>query len=79
MQALIDFLGGLVVPSGRRAGQLLEVYPYQRRFLRGAFSQPDDAALSMGRAGGKTTLAAGILTATIAGPARQTECRKRPR
>ena len=40
MQALIDFLGGLVVPSGRRAGKLLEVYPYQRRFLRGAFSQP---------------------------------------
>ena len=34
-------------------------------FLAGAFGQPDDAALSMGRGNGKTTFAAGISCAAV--------------
>ena len=42
--------------------------PWQKRFLRGTFSQPDDARLTIGRGGGKTTLIAGISTAALNGP-----------
>ena len=65
---LIRFIGGLTVPNGRYAGRPLVVLPFQRRFLRGAFGQPDDAALSLARGGGKTTLNAAILAATLDGP-----------
>ena len=64
-EALIDYLGGLIVPQGRLVGQPLTVWPFQRRFIRGAFGQPDDAGLSLARGGGKTTLTAGIAAAAI--------------
>ena len=38
---------------------------WQRRFLAGAFGQPGDAALSMGRGGGKTTFTAAIGCAAV--------------
>ena len=68
MTGLVDFLEGLIVPSGRHAGENLTALPFQRRFLKGAFGQPDDAALSIARANGKTTFMAGILTASLVGP-----------
>ena len=40
-------------------------WPWQRRFLRGAFDQPDDAALTMGRGGGKTTFLAAVAAAAV--------------
>ena len=60
------YLGGLVVPQGRFAGEPFPVLPWQSRFVAGAFA-PDvlDAALSLGRGNGKTTLAAGIMAATV--------------
>ena len=49
--ALVDYLGGLTVTQGRLAGQPFPVFPWQRRFVRGAFA-PDviEAALTVGRA-----------------------------
>ena len=65
---LIEFVGGLTVPNGRYAGRKIDVLPFERRFLRGAFGQPDDSALTMGRGNGKTTLGAGLLAAALVGP-----------
>ena len=31
---LIEFIEGLIVPSGRRQGEPMVVLPFQRRFLR---------------------------------------------
>ena len=69
MRDLIDYLGGLTVTQGRRAGQPFEVLPWQRRFVRGAFRPAtQSAALSIARGNGKTTLLAGIAAATLDGP-----------
>ncbi len=65
---LIEFIEGLIVPSGRRQGEHMVVLPFQRRFLRGAFGQPDDAALTVARGAGKTTLTGAVLTAALVGP-----------
>ncbi len=65
-EAVESYLAGLVVPQGRYAGQPFPVLPWQSRFISGAF-RPGvlDAALSLGRGNGKTTLAAGIMAATV--------------
>ena len=68
MQELFDYMERLIIGQGREAGQNLKLYPWQRRFLRGAFGQADDAALSLARGGGKTTFTAGIACATLDGP-----------
>ena len=68
MQELYDYMEGLIIGQGREAGEKLKLYPWQKRFLRGAFSQPDDAALTLARGGGKTTFVAGIACATLDGP-----------
>ncbi len=62
---MIAYLEGLIVPQGRLQGQPFTVWPWQRRFLRGAFGQPGDAALSVARGGGKTTMVAAIVAATV--------------
>ena len=62
---IISYLEGLITPQGRYQGKPLVVWPWQRRFLKGAFSQPGDAALTLARGGGKTTLTAGIAAASI--------------
>ena len=41
------------------------MWPWQRRFLHGAFGQPDDTALTVARGAGKTTLVAGIACAAV--------------
>ena len=46
-------------------GQDFALLPWQRKFLSGAFGQPYDAALSMGRGNGKTTFAAALACATV--------------
>ena len=66
---LLQYLGGLRVTQGRLAGQPLEVLPWQRRFIRGAFADgTQSAALSVGRGNGKTALLSGIACATLDGP-----------
>ena len=69
VKSLTDYLSGLTVSQGRLAGQAFAVLPWQRRFVRGAFSPGiQAAALSIGRGNGKTTLLAGIAAATLDGP-----------
>ena len=67
---LVDYLGGLPMLGGDHDGELFEVLPWERRFLRGAFRQPGEAGLSVGRGNGKSALCAGIACAVVdpAGP-----------
>ena len=66
--AILDFLSTLTVSQGRHVGQPFNVLPWQRRFIRGAFSVPGDALLSLARGGGKTTFTAALGTAALDGP-----------
>ena len=65
----IRYLEGLTVTQGRLSGEKLTVFPWQKRFIRGAFA-PDvgTAGLSVARGAGKTTLVAGIACAALDGP-----------
>ncbi len=66
---LIRFLSGLQVTQGRLAGKPFHVLPWQSRFVRGAFrGGVQSAALTLGRANGKTALLSGIAAATLNGP-----------
>ena len=53
------------IGQGRHAGDLFRVLYWQRRFINGAFGQPDDAALTVARGNGKTTLCSGIMAAAV--------------
>lgn len=67
--ALTAYLEGLTVTQGPKAGERLEVLPWQRRFLRGAYREGVEvAALSVARGNGKSTYCSGIAAATIEGP-----------
>ena len=66
---LIAYIGTLTVTQGRMAGQRLPVFPWERRFIRGAFAEGVvDSAISVGRGNGKTTLMAALACAAIDGP-----------
>lgn len=64
-QAIAAYIGGLTIGQGRYAGQPFKLLGWQRRFLSGAFGQPDDAAQSQARGGGKTTFCSAIACATL--------------
>ena len=68
MKDLYDFLESLVISQGRYAGENLKLFPWQKKWIRGAFGQDDDAALTLARGGGKTTLTAGLAAAALYGP-----------
>ncbi|MCY4468373.1 MAG: terminase large subunit [Thiotrichales bacterium] len=68
---LTDYISGLTVTQGAGAGERIRVLPWQRRFLRGAFTVEGDAALSIARGNGKSTLVAAIACAVVDGPLRQ--------
>ena len=65
VRALERYLEGLIIGQGRHAGQAFKLLNWERKFLRGAFSTDDDAALSCARGNGKTTFIAGIGCATV--------------
>ena len=65
---LENYIESLVIGQGRLAGQPFKLLPWQRRFLRGAFRGPGDAALSISRANGKTTFCAALCCAALDGP-----------
>ena len=71
MRALIRYLESLTISQGEGAGGPFPIFPWERRFLRGAFAVDDDAALSVARGNGKTTLLAGVACAFVDGPLRQ--------
>ena len=59
------YIEGLELSQGRYAGQPFVLANWERRFLRGAFRQPGDAALSLARGGGKTTFIAAVACAAV--------------
>ena len=64
-KAVADYIGGLTIGQGRHAGQPFKLLGWQRRFLKGAFGQPGDGAISMARGCGKSTFAAAIACSTV--------------
>ena len=67
--ALVEYLKSLTVTQGRQAGHRLQVLPWQKDFVLGAFEKKTrSAALSVARGNGKTTLVAGIAAAALDGP-----------
>ena len=68
---LTDYIEGLTITQGAGAGSLIRLLPWQRRFLRGAFAVEGDAALSVARGNGKSTIVAAIACAVVDGPLRQ--------
>ena len=71
MRPLLKYLAGLKITQGEGVGEPFPLFPWERRFLRGAFAVDGDSALSVGRGNGKTTLLAGVAAAFIDGPLRQ--------
>ena len=68
-RSVVEYLESLTVSQGRLSGQQLTVWPWEGRFIRGAFRPAvTTAALSVARANGKTSLTAGIAAATLDGP-----------
>ena len=65
---LLKYLETLTITQGEGIGEPFKLLPWERRFIRGAFSTDGDAALSEGRGNGKTTLVAGIGAAALDGP-----------
>lgn len=72
MKDLFDYLERLTVYQGPDRGSLVRLRPWQRRFLRRALS-PDvsESVLTLARANGKTSLAAMVACAFLAGPLRE--------
>ena len=68
MRELFDYLQGLEIGQGRYAGQKLRLHPWEKRFIRGAFSIEGDAALTLARGNGKSTLIAALGCAFLDGP-----------
>ena len=68
---LTDYIAALTITQGAGAGSLIRLLPWQRRFLRGAFAVEGDAALSVARGNGKSTIVAAIACAVVDGPLRQ--------
>ena len=66
---LIRYIEGLEVTQGEGLGGLLRLFPWERRFLRGAFGPGvTKAALSVSRGNGKSTLLGSVAAATVDGP-----------
>ena len=62
---LISFLEGLKLAGGDHDGADFTVLKWERRFIRGAFGRPGDAALTVARGNGKSALVAGIGSAVV--------------
>ena len=65
MRALLEYLAGLTVTQGAGLGEPFPLFPWEKRFIRGAFGTSGHAALTVGRGNGKTTLLAGVGAATV--------------
>ena len=59
---LIEFLETLVITEGARAGDALVLMAWQKKYIRGVFARPGNAALSIARGNGKSTLVATVTT-----------------
>lgn len=69
-----DYIRGLRIGQGARAGEPFELLGWQAKFLRGALAPGvAEAALSLARGGGKSTLTAAIACAALDGPLAEPE------
>ena len=62
---LIDWLPSLTITGGDLDGSPFAVWPWEKRFIRGAFNQPGNAAMSIARGNGKSGLVAALATAVV--------------
>ena len=60
MQSLLDYMAQLTVTQGEGVGEPFPLFPWERKFIKGAFSTCGDAGLTVGRGNGKTTLLSGV-------------------
>lgn len=66
---IISHLGTLEVSQGYGYGEPLTVWPWQKRFIRGAFAPGvSESVLTVGRGAGKTTLIAGLGVCCLEAP-----------
>lgn len=64
----IRFLETLAIPEGPKAGELIKLAPFQKKFVRGALADDVNVAvLSIGRGNAKTALSAGIALGSAMG------------
>ena len=72
--AVAEYIRSLRIGQGARAGEPFEVLGWQARFLRGALAPGvAEAALSLARGGGKSTLTAALACAALDGPLAEPE------
>lgn len=70
--SVAEWIGGLRITQGDQAGKPFHVLPWQRAFLDDALAPGvQQAALSVARGNGKTTLVAALAGAFLDGPLRQ--------
>ena len=62
---IIAYLSTLQLAGGDHDGELFKVLPWERKFVKGCFSQSDAAAISVARGGGKSALVAGLACAVL--------------
>ena len=63
---LAAYIETLTISQGRHAGQPFKLLPWEKRFISGSFKDGVmDAALSLGRGNGKSTLVSAIAAATV--------------
>ena len=60
MRPLLKYIEGLQVTQGEGVGESFPLFPWERRFIRGAFAVDGDGALSVARGNGKSGLVAGL-------------------
>ena len=65
MKSLIAYIEGLSMVGGDRDGEPFVLLPWERRFIKGAFSADGDSALSVARGNGKSALLSGVACAVV--------------
>ena len=65
------YIEDLTIMQGEGAGESFKVLPWQDRFINEGFSARGEAALSIARGNGKTTLVAALACAALDGPLAQ--------
>ncbi|MXY96386.1 MAG: hypothetical protein F4Z29_01235 [Gemmatimonadetes bacterium] len=66
---ILGYVRRLEISSGDHLGELVEVLPWQERFIRGVFRPKiQTAAMSIARGNGKTTLVSWLAGAVVDGP-----------
>ena len=62
---LAAWMGKLTLTGGDLDGEPFEVWPWERRFIKGTFGQSGNSALSIGRGNGKSGFVAALAAAVV--------------